>query len=261
MQEYRDEFIDELVSTICEWVYSSKTAKKIVNQMMVEESRSEQNANYKLRTIAQKKFRRANSNDVVLQGQFGELLLFNFLQHFFRAVPLLRKMPITTSVGHERFGVDAIHYKVDSNKHIFVLGESKAYISDYKFKDAFETSIMSIVSSYGNHRKELDLYLYDDFLDESLIEIAKAYKNGTIKNAEIHLVCLVAYNETKKVKKVSEDQIKKDIMAIIKSRCESLEPEIFKNIEDGLLSRINYIIFPVWDLENLIVSFQRMVGQ
>lgn len=261
LQEYRDEFIDELVSTISEWVYSSKAAKKILTKMMDEENRSEQNANFKLRNIAVKKFRSNNSDTQVLQGQFGELLLFNFLQHFFSAVPLLRKMPITTSSGFERFGVDAIHYNVNDNKHIFFLGESKAYISAYSFKNAFNTSLKSIIDSYENHRKELDLYLYDDFLDDSLIEIAKDYKNGTIRNMEIHLVCLVAYNETEKVKKQSEDQIKADIMKIIKARCNSLEKGIFSNIDNSLLSRINYIIFPIWDLENLITTFQRMVGK
>ena len=30
-----------------------------------------------------------------------------------KAVPLLRKMSITTSSGHESFGADAIHYKIE----------------------------------------------------------------------------------------------------------------------------------------------------
>ena len=35
-----------------------------------------------------------------------------------KAVPLLRKMKITTSSQHERFGADAIHYKVENGKNI-----------------------------------------------------------------------------------------------------------------------------------------------
>lgn len=53
------------------------------------------------------------------QGQYGELLLFNFIQHFFKAAPLLRKMPITTNPGLERHGADAIHYLDNGDEQIF----------------------------------------------------------------------------------------------------------------------------------------------
>lgn len=83
MEEYREEFVDELVNTICDWVYSNEKAQKIIDQFISEENRSLQNAHSKLRRIAIKYFRDRDGRDLNLQGQFGELLLFNYIQHFF----------------------------------------------------------------------------------------------------------------------------------------------------------------------------------
>ena len=38
-----------------------------------------------------------NFDELLIQGQFGELLLFHFIQKFMQATPLLRKMKIATS--------------------------------------------------------------------------------------------------------------------------------------------------------------------
>ncbi|WP_051529977.1 DUF1837 domain-containing protein [Anoxybacteroides tepidamans] len=262
LKEFRNEFLNELVNTICEWVYSNKKAMKIIDEFIKEDNRSILNAQSALRTLAFSKFRKIEGQDVYSQGQFGELLLFNFIQHFFHAVPLLRKMAITTSEGHERFGADAIHYKYENDKNIIILGESKVYKSDYQFKNAFEKSLESILSTYNKHTEELNLYLYDDFLDDDLVPIAKSYKQGKLKNVEVQLVCLIAYNETKTIDKVNEMQIKKEIVNIIEERCNSLEKEIFKCISsEGLLPRMNYLIFPVWNLEDLLINFQRLIGR
>jgi len=161
LKEYRQQFVEELVNTICDWVYSQRKAKSIIDKLIKQEKRSTQNANSKLQSLAREKFRRSKNDDLILQGQFGELLLFNFLQYFFGAVPLLRKMPITTSVGHERFGVDAIHYKKENNKNIFFLGESKAYTygEQCQFYTAFEESLSSIITTYKNIDDEMGLYI------------------------------------------------------------------------------------------------------
>lgn len=262
LKEFRHEFVNELVNTVCEWVYSDKKSQKIINEFINEENRSALNAYSALRTLAFSKFRKIEGKEVYSQGQFGELLLFNFIQHFFSAVPLLRKMVITTSHGHERFGADAIHYKYEDNKNIIILGESKVYISNYQFKKAFENSIESILSTYDKHTEELNLYTYDDFLDEDLKPIAKSYKKGLLKNVEIQLVCLVAYNETTFIEKKEESQIKKEIVKIIEKKCSSLDKKIFKVAENtGLLPRLNYIIFPIWDLEELLKQFQSLIGR
>ena len=87
------------------------------------------------------------------QGQFGELLLLNFLQHIFRAAPLLRKMSITTNPGLERFGADAIHYRPMGKEHVFYIDESKCYETKYRFNEAFKKSLESILKSYQSGRK------------------------------------------------------------------------------------------------------------
>lgn len=271
MKEYRQEFVDELVNTISEWVYSQRQAKKTIDEL-INEGRPEQNAQSKLRSLANKKFRHLHKNGakdkeeerLLLQGQFGELLLFNFLQHFYQAIPLLRKMAITTSAGHERFGADAIHYKKENGKNILLLGESKAYTynKSCQFSTAFQKALSSILTTYLDLNKELELYTYDDFLDPELEGVARAYKNGTLKDVEIHLACLVAYSETKAFEKNSEEQIKADIIKIISDRCGKIKDEYYQCFSGHLtlFRRINYIIFPFWELEDLIGEFKKAIG-
>ena len=95
IQERRDDFINELVNTVVAWVYSKSKSKNIINERMSVVNGDIGNASSFLTTQAFSKFRPGQP-----QGQFGELLLFNFIQYFFMAVPLLRKQKITTSVGH-----------------------------------------------------------------------------------------------------------------------------------------------------------------
>ena len=57
-------------------------------------------------------------------------------------MPLLRKMKITTNPNIQRFGADAIHYKMDGDKNVFVLGE-------------------------GDQRKELEKLIIDSKVNET----------------------------------------------------------------------------------------------
>jgi len=259
LQEFRDEFCKELVNTVPEWVYSQRKAATIIDDY-IQAGRTPLNASAALNQLAYSKFRSRDGREIFLQGQFGELLLFNFLQSFFAAVPLLRKMPITTAPGMERNGADAIHYSFKENKHLIFLGESKTYSSDYQFARAFRESLESILQNYKNHRKELDLYIYDHFIDDELMQIARAYKEGTLENVEIHLVSIIVYNETRTIVKRSEAQIKADIMNVIRSRGQRLDRKMFELIEPGLHPRFNYIILPIWELQQLIETFQRRLG-
>jgi hypothetical protein len=260
LQEYRDEFCSELVNTISEWVYSQKKAADVID-LMIDEGRSFQNAQNTLTTEAFKKFRNHSTDKLLVQGQFGELLLFNFLQSFFKCVPLLRKMPTTTSVEMERFGADAIHYKHSGGKNLFYLGEAKTYSSKYQFNAAIADAIESIIKTYGEHRKELGRYVYDSFIDDALIEIAKGYKNATLENVEVHLVSVITYCETEKFDKKSEKQIKEDIIKIIEERGKAVDRKIFNTIEAGLQPRFNYIILPVWELDKLLEQFKKLIGK
>lgn len=260
LQEYRAEFCQELVNTIPEWVYSQQKATEVLNQLIAE-GRSNTNAQTTLTTSTFNKFRNRDGRELFTQGQFGELLLFNFLQSFFKAVPLLRKMPITTSSEMERFGADAIHYSFKDDKHLFYLGEAKTYSSKYQFNTAIKDAIDSILKTNSNFRKELGLYVYDSFIDDSLLEIATAYKNGTLKNVEVHLVSIITYCETKSVNKDSESQIKRDIIKAIEERGQAVERDCFSVIEAGLQPRFNYILLPVWELDKLIGDFQKLIGK
>lgn len=255
IKERKDDFLDELVYTVVDWVYSKSKYKKIIDERMGVVDGDIANACSFLTSQAFSKFRPGHP-----QGQFGELLLFNFIQYFFDAVPLLRKQRITTSVGHERFGVDAIHYKIHSSKNVFILGESKCYKSNYKFKAAFEKSLNSIETTFNNLDEELNLYTYDDFIEPELEHIVKMYKSNTLPNINFEFVCLIAYNENKTIDGNNEDEIKESIKSIIEERCCNLDHSCFNEINNKILTKINYVIFPIWELDNLLLNFQKLVG-
>jgi len=250
INERRYDFLSELQKTVTSWVYSKAVRNKIFRERLLESGDDLGNAAEHLSFLARRKFRKGYP-----QGQFGELLLFNFLQYFFKSPPLLRKMPITTSDSFERFGADAIHYLMKGKENILILGESKCYKSDYKFASAFEESITSIAKSFIELDSELDLYTYDDFIDESLQDVAKKYKSGRLQNIRFELVCLVAYNETRTLDQKSEEQIKRDILSIIEERCRKIDNKLYDRLSSGVLDRMNYILFPVWNLDSLLESF------
>lgn len=255
INERRTDFLSELINTIVSWVYGKAQRDRIFTDIIEARENDLGNASSFLANQAFSKFRPGNP-----QGQFGELLLFNFIQHFFHATPLLRKQRITTSVGHERFGADAIHYKRDYDTNQFYLGESKCYKSDYQFNTAFNSSINSIVSTFNHIDDEINLYTYDDFIEPELEELAKSYKSGVLTNVHFELVCLTIYNETKKITGTNESEIKSSILSIISKRCESINEEIYTNVNGPILNRLNYIIFPVWDIASLLNNFQSTIG-
>jgi len=250
-----EDFLRELVNTISGWVYSKTKAKQIVDERILQTNGDPQNAYSFLTTQAFSKFRPGHP-----QGQFGELLLFNFIQFFFKAVPLLRKQPIATSVGHERFGADAIHYRENGDEHHIILGESKCYKSKYKFNNAFKESLNSIVKTVMEFNNEMNLYTYDDFLEPELEDIAKQYKRNTLKNIRFEFVCLIAYNEDRDFKGNDEEEMKQSIRDVIQNRCASFDVNHFKSINQNILNRINYIIFPIKKLDSLLDKFQKQIG-
>ena len=87
----------------------------MLKEKETKKGKSEATAHASVQRRARDKFRKGSGNTLLVQGQFGELLLFHFIQKCMKAVPLLRKM-ITTSSQHERFGADAIHYKLRTEK-------------------------------------------------------------------------------------------------------------------------------------------------
>lgn len=256
LKERRDDFLSELITTVVDWVYSKEESKKITDERIARSPNSTAQASAFLAQQANKKFRQNHP-----QGQFGELLLFNFIQHFFKAAPILRKQSITTTTGHERFGGDAIHYKKDGDKNVIIIGESKCYESKYQFSAAFKRSLDSIVNSFDKLDSELDLYVYDGFIDSKLSDIAKQYKQGKLQNVHFELVCLVAYHEGSRPKGKDEDTIKQQILKMVEDKCKALDKNIYKAIDTAVLDRVHYIFFPVFEMDELLIDFLNRVGR
>lgn len=259
INELREEFLEELIDSIVDWIYSSEKFSEL-KQKAMNNGKSEAAATQEVGRKAKMKFRaNHNSNKLLVQGQMGELLLFHFIQKCMRAVPLLRKMNITTSSEHERFGADAIHYKIENGKNILVLGEAKTYTSKYKFAEAFSDALESIINTYKKHRSELNLYVHEDFLDAEMNEIAEQYLNNTLTKVEIQLVSIITYNETIQLKIESEEDIKAQIERVIADRYKQYDNAKIDIENNPILKRITYIVFPVWDLKDLAEKFQNMI--
>lgn len=257
--ELREEFLDELYDSIVDWVYSSKKYEEL-RAKAISKGKTAAAANSEVQRKARDKFRgNSASQNVLIQGQLGELLLFHFIQRFQEGLPLLRKMKIATSNKHERFGADAIHFKYEEEKPIIILGESKTYTSQYKFASAFEDAIESILATYREHRKEIRSYVHEDFLDEDMNVIAERYLDNTLDNVEVRLVSIVVYNETKKLKATSENEIRNQIETIIKKRYADFDNSKINIDEYAILNRITYVVFPIWKLDELASQFQKKI--
>ena len=259
IQELRDGFVEELSDTIVDWIYSSEKYEEI-KKKLVNRGKSEAAASQYIGRKAKNKFRvNKNSENILIQGQMGELLLYHFIQKCMKAVPLLRKMNIATSSDHERFGADAIHFKIENDKNIIILGEAKTYTSKYKFNEAFSDALDSILNTYNKHRSELGLYVHEDFLDDEMNVVAEKYLNNTLKSVEIQLVSIVTYNELSKIDKIDENTIRNNIKKIIEDRYRNYDKNKIDMRKNPILSRITYIVFPVWDLNELAEKFQKLI--
>ena len=247
IQELREDFLEELGDSIIDWIYSSSKYEYLKKEAM-SKGKSDSAASQEIGRKAKRKFRgNRDSDQLLIQGQLGELLLYHFIQHCMKAVPLLRKMPIMTSSEHERFGADAIHYKVENDKNIIILGEAKTYTSKYRFNQAFEDALNSILDTYTHYRDELKLYVHEDFL------------NNKLKPIEIHLVSIIIYDETKPINKTNQDEIQEQIETIIKYRYKNFDDSKIEIDKNPILNRITYIVFPVWKLKELAEKFQNML--
>lgn len=117
-------------------------------------------------------------------------------------------MPITTNVEAERHGADAIHLAREGDEYRIYIGEAKTFNrTGGGLKDALKEAVADVVKKhYKNHRKELDLYLFEEYLPSELEKVARKYKNGTLKGVQVHLVCIVTYNSDDPVSGMSDDE-------------------------------------------------------
>lgn len=246
----RDAFIRELKSTATSWVYSNEKYTALFDEELKRRGNDALNAHSYLLQVADQKFRKGCP-----QGQFGELLLFNFIQFFFGAPPLLRKMPITTNPGVERHGADAIHFKDTGREQIFFLGESKCYESRYSFNKALQKSVDSIVTSFDNIENELLLYEHDDFIDPRLRGIAEKLRNNKLDTPRFELVCLFVYEETTDVDAPVAAEIESNIKQCLEKRWADTKDDLYKNVRGPVVERIHYVAFPSWKLSALLSDF------
>lgn len=259
IDELRDDFLEELVDSIVDWIYSAPKFAQL-KKKAIAKGKSEAAASQVIGRKARNKFRaNHNSDKLLIQGQLGELLLFHFIQHCMHAIPLLRKMSITTSANHERFGADAIHYKIENGKHIMIFGEAKTYTSSYKFNEAFEDALDSIINTYNQRRKELKSYVHEDFLDDELNKVAEDYLNNELNPVEVHLVSIVTYNETSNINITNQIDIQAQIKKVIEEKYKNFDKSKIDIVKNPILRRITYIVFPVWDLKDLAERFQSML--
>ena len=257
-------FVQELVNTVTDYVYSKAKADR-ARTVFENEGRSQYSAYHRLYQQAKQKFRSssgANSNDSweLARGQFSELLLFNLLQHFFGAAPLVRKMPITTSPAHERFGADAIHVGYRGDRLVLYLGEAKTY--DRKsatFSSCFRASVRDAIAHYRELRSELRLYVYEDFVSPELEALAQDFLNGKRKDIEVHLVALVAFELPEKATGGTREDLVASAEANLRKAIKRLRRFIFYDIESAYLPRMNYVIFAEEDLSQLIGEFVKAI--
>lgn len=252
LAERREDFIKELKFTINSWVYSRSQYNAIINQAMLDRGGDIQNAMAFMHELVRQKFRKGHP-----KGQFGELLLFNVIQHYFHAVPLLRKMSITTNPAIERHGADAIHYRLKGDKHLVYIGEAKTYGAKHKFSVAVRDAVDSILDSYGNFQTELGLYTYDEFIDGDLEDVARGIKNNTLDNVNYELVCVVSYEESKSKSRATEAEIKSAIQEVVVQRFKKFDVSHFGNRCPFLLGRLHLLAVPIWGLDDLMETFEK----
>lgn len=252
LNQLRSEFLRELLASVTRYVYSRSKQEEII-QASAKEGREFADAHGILQQRAREKFRPSD-----VQGQFSELLLFNLLNFHFKAVPLIRKMKITTNPALERNGADAIHIKSDNDKYVLYLGEAKTYTSG--FKGAFKASLKSILDTFDSHRSELNLYKFEDFIEPDLRQVAESYINGTLSNVEVHLVSIVTYCIGKVEPDTSRDTTLELYIRTVMDETKKIKPADYPSIAPPIKARINYIFMPVNELEDLITEFRKTLG-
>lgn len=256
LQEMRTEFVAELVNTAITYVYSPARQQQLCAEL-VAAGRDESAAWIALLRRSRSKFRPGN-----LRGQFSELLLFNLLQHYFRAAPLIRKMPITTNPALERNGADAIHVAVVNGQYRLYIGEAKTYARKKdSLKDALTDGIKDVLDHYLQHRNELSLYTFEDFLPPELEAVARSYQDGTLHGVEVHLVCIATYEEDRPIVGNDRDALLQCTIEAIRAETSRVKnASVFARIPTPILPRLSYILFPTKRMDELITAFETELG-
>ncbi|WP_066411242.1 HamA C-terminal domain-containing protein [Sutcliffiella cohnii] len=219
----------ELSNSMITFCLSKKEYQQYVDQQRFGE----------LNIAAQEKFRDYQSNE----GEFGELLLYCFLETHLEAPKLLTKMNLKTSHNDYVKGADGIHLlQVDNNEFQIVFGESKMYQTlRGGINKAFES-----INSFLNHSKnnvEYELQLINSHLAQEIVDdqtydqlkkiIFPSAKEDVIQTNHAFGI-FVGFNLkiTNEMKKLSNTEYQKQIRQLVS---EQVKKE-FKHI-DGLVDK------------------------
>jgi hypothetical protein len=257
LQEMRAEFVRELVCLLVPYVYSPTKQAELI-AILRAEGRDESAAHRNLFVRARKKFRPKH-----VQGQLSELILSILLQHRFKAAPLVRKAPITTNPNMERNGADAIHIAGTPSKYVLYIGEAKTYKrANGSLHIALKDAVQDVVHKhYSNYANELDLYTFEDFIPPELETLARAFLDGRDVEAEVHLVCIVCYNQDYKPTGQSKSERLKSTIDYLRIETSKFKKAtVLAGVDADLVPRINYILFPVQELDTLIEAFAEELG-
>jgi len=249
--ERRDDFIRELRNTMSSWVYSKARYADLFNEALKNRGMDPQNASSQLQELVRSKFRRGFP-----AGQFGELLLFNLIQRFFKAPPVLRKMALTTNPKIERHGADAVHFRAVDSKNVVYLGEAKTYSSKYAFNEAVRDAVDSALASFVAFQNELNLYVYDDLVADELRPIAKLIKDNSLPDYRMEVVCVVSYDENASKVGASKDEIHHAIEAIVTARLKKLKLQLGGQSGE-IFKRIHFFFLPFWELSKVLAEFDK----
>jgi hypothetical protein len=258
LNQMRTDFIQRLTSSTIKYVLSKSQYEKRKTELIRDEGFDETDATIELFQQARNYFRTSE-----IKGQFAELLLYNLLQHYFKAIPVVRKMRITTNTEVERHGADAIHLgeTEDKNPCVF-LGEAKTYPSG--FKAAFAAAIKSIINTYREHRKELHLHKYEDFIEPQVRSLMKDYLSGKT-DLPVKLVIIISYCTGEVPGKTSKEEYHQYFVDEVLKECKKITLNDYrddekKQINEGLLKELHYIFFPIDELEKLLADFSLKLG-
>jgi len=258
VNQMRKEFIWRLTNSIVKYVLSKTKIKDRFNELTNAEGLDEGDAHAELFQQARQYFRTSD-----IKGQFSELLLLNFLQYHFQAMPVVRKMTITTNTEVERHGADAIHLgQSEEAGYTIYLGEAKKYTSG--FETAFKNAIKSILTAYKEHRNELQLYKYEEFLEPEVRALIKDYLNLK-QTLPAKLVVIISYCAGTAPIKTSEEEYHQHYLQHVIDECLKIKKQHYQDsegnaINEGLLKELHYILFPVNELEKLLADFKTQLG-
>jgi hypothetical protein len=261
-KDLREDFIESMVAIILDFVYPEERQDAEIGKIRGR-GHSKGQAFSLLAQAAQKKFRQyspkmKNNQEFGIKGQFSELLLFVFLQNFFQAVPVLRKMPLITSNKFERYGFDALHIGTQNGVVEFILGEAKTYDREKNaLRAAIEESISSVINHHELLREELGLYIHEEFIPLELEELTYKYMKMIDGPYKETYVCLCCYQANLEFDSLDADAKNKSVMKMIGDEMRKWDNMPWKPHAEKYLPNLHLLLFPIADLGQMLKTFRQ----